>query len=275
MKILRLLLPVLVGVLVFELIALHRKLDKQSAQLERLLAQRAATETVASAANGPLDSTQWHTLADVKIWAKNLDENASTQNIAVAIAEVDDWLIEPKSAGAVQTILAQHLKWLRDRVLYDVQQLHEVALSAKSGGEAAKAYNEAGTLVALFPMNESPAVVEEARKLTAGHRNVGLKLEVAKRVRYNRWATDQLEKAIQGYHEKSSFWSPKKENEELIKSLVATLGEVDPNQLEPSILSLYNYAVELTKDSISEADKVSLAKKMTAPDIRRKLPDDF
>lgn len=275
MKILRLLLPVLVGVLTFELITLHRKLDHQSAQIERLLVPRAATETVVSATNAPLDSAQWHTLADVKEWAKNLDENASTQNIAAAIAEVDEWLFEPKSAAAVQKILVQHFEWLRKRVLYDVQQLHEVALAAKTGAEAAKSYNEAGRLMALFPMSESPAIVEQARSLTTAHRNVGLKLEVAKRVRYNRWAVDQLEKAIQGYHEKSSLWSPKKENPLLMDMLVATLSEVDPNQLEPTILSLYNYAVDLTKDSISEADKVSLAKRMTAPDIRRKLPDDF
>jgi hypothetical protein len=85
----------------------------------------------------------------------------------------------------------------------------------------------------------------------------------------------RIEQAITGYRTKSSFWSPKKENNELISSLVTYLGDVDPNQLEPVVLSLYNYVVEMTKESISEADKLMLAKKLTAPDIRRNHPDDF
>lgn len=272
--------PILVGLLVVTIFVLNRKLDRQAAQLGQLLAPRAATEDIriepgTTAANDLLGSAEWHTVADVEKRFASLGDSATTPDLAAAIAEVDEWLIEPKSSAPVQGLLDHRLAELRQRVLDEVKKTHLVALAAKSGAEATKAYNDAGGLVALFPMNESPAIVEQARGLTAAHRNVGMKLEVAKRVRYNRWAVERLEKAIQGYHAKSSFWSPKKENAELIDSLVTNLGEIDPNQLEPSVLSLYNYAVEMTKDSISEADKVSLAKRLTAPEIVRKLPDDF
>lgn len=275
-----LLLPILIGLLVVILFVLNRKLDRQSAQLERLLMPHAATADIriepgTAAANDLLGSAEWHTLAEVEKRFAALGSSASAPDLATAIADVDEWLIEPKAAAPVQSLLDRRLVELRQRVLDDVKKTHLLALAAKSGAEASKAYNDAGALVALFPMSESPTIVEQARGLTAAHRNVGMKLEVAKRVRYNRWAVERLEKAIQGYHAKSSFWSPKKENTELIDSLVANLGEVDPNQLEPSVLSLYNYAVEMTKDSISEADKVSLAKRLTAPEIRRMLPDDF
>jgi hypothetical protein len=175
----------------------------------------------------------------------------------------------------VQELLNQRQSELRQRVLDDVKKIHLSALTAKSGPEATKAYSDAGSLVALFPMSESASIVEQARSLALAHRIVGIKLEVAKRMRYNRWAVERLEKAIQNYHSKSSFLHPKKENPELMDSLVANVGEIDPNQLEPTVLSLYNYAVEMTKDAISEADKVALTKKLTAPEIQRKIPDDF
>ena len=273
-------LLVVIGLLVITVFALNRTLARQTAQIERLLPSRTASGDVriepgTAVANDMLGPAEWHTLADVEKRFAAANASASTPDLAAAIAEVDEWLIEPKSSAPVQSLLDRRLAELRQRVPDEVKKIHTLALAATSGAEAVKAYNDAGVLVALFPMSESPAIVEQARALTVAHRNVGLKLEVAKRVRYNRWTVDRLEKAIEGYHAKSSFWSPKKENAELIDSLVANLGEVDPNQLEPTVLGLYNYAVELTKDSISEADKVSLAKRLTAPEIRRKLPDDF
>lgn len=275
-----LLIPILTSLLIVTLFVLNQKLDHQAAQLGRLLATRATIgdvriEPETTAANDLVGSAEWHTVADVEKRFAAVATSDSAPALAVAIAEVDEWLIEPKSSAAVQSLLDRRLIDLRKRVLDDVKKTHLLALAAKSGAEATKAYSDAGALVALFPMSGTPSIVEQARGLTTAHRNVGMKLEVAKRVRYNRWTVERLEKAIQDYHAKSSFWSPKKENTALIDSLVTNLGEVDPNQLEPSVLSLYNYAVEMTKDSISEADKVSLAKRLTAPEIRRMLPDDF
>ena len=84
-----------------------------------------------------------------------------------------------------------------------------------------------------------------------------------------------IDYAIWGYNDKSSFLSPKKENKALVDSLVYTLGEVDPVLLEPVVLELYNYVVDLTKGSISEKDKVDLAKRLTDSGIRRKTLGDF
>lgn len=214
-------------------------------------------------------------MADVEKRFTNLGASATTAEIAFAIAEVDKWLIERESAARAQNLIDRQLVDLRKRVLSDVEKLYADALAARTGPEAARTYTKAGALVALFPMSESSDVVEQARLLTAMHRNVGLKLEGAKRLRYNRWAMGKIEKAITDFHKNSSIIHPIDENPLLIASLVANLSNVDPNQLEPTVLSLYNYVIELTKDSISETDKVTLAKKMTALEIRRKTPDDF
>lgn len=60
-----------------------------------------------------------------------------------------------------------------------------------------------------------------------------------------------------------------------MESLVSHLGEVDPIQLEPATLELYNYVIDLTKGSISEKEKVDLAKRLTSPSIKRKTLGDF
>ena len=265
------LILILIGLLVTILFVFNRKLDRQSAQLDHLLTPRGGS----AAAEDLLGPAEGHTLADVEKRFSGVGKGASTPDLAGAIAEVDEWMIDPKSSAPVQDLLNLRQSELRQRVLDDVKKIHLLALTAKSGPEAAKAYNDAGSLVALFPMSESPAILEQARDLALAHRIMGMKLEVAKRMRYNRWAVERLEMAIQGYHAKSSFLHAKKENPELMASLVANVGEIDPNQLEPSVLSLYNYAVEMTKDAISEAEKVSLTKSLTAPEIQRKLPDDF
>lgn len=276
------LVPILIGVLIClmligSLFVLNWKLDRQSTQIEKLVATLAGmkpkqgeTET-----SDLLGSAKWHSLTDVEKLFAAIGVSPSATTLAKSIAEVDEWLIDPKFSIPVQKLLESRLAELRQRVLDEVKNKHILVLSAKTGAEAAKVFNEAGALVALFPMGESHIIIEQARWLNSSHRNIGLKIEVAKRVRYNQWAVIRIEQAIQGYHAKSRFWSPKKENKELIDSLVTYLGEVDPTQLEPSVLGLYNYVIEITKESISEGDKVNLAKRLTAPEIRRSHPDDY
>lgn len=278
MKSLRLfLVPILIGVLIVSLFIVNRKLDRQIAQLEKLVVtladmtpKRGETEP-----SDLLGSAKLHSLADVEKQFAAIGVSTSATTLAKTIAEVDEWLIEPKFSTPVQKLLDIHLAELRQRVIDEVKNKHALALSAKTGADAARVFNEAGVLVALFPMGESSSIVDNARWLTSSHRNVGLKIEVAKRMRYNQWAVTRIEQALQGYHAQSRFLSPKKENAALIDSLVKYLGEVDPNQLEPSVLGIYNYVVEITKESISETDKMNLAKRLTAPEIRRSHSDDF
>lgn len=89
------------------------------------------------------------------------------------------------------------------------------------------------------------------------------------------YVTDRIEGALNGYNENKSFLSPKQENPALIASLVKNLAEVDPSLIEPVVLELYSYVIEMTKSSISDADKIELAKRLTDPVVKRKSLGDF
>jgi len=71
------------------------------------------------------------------------------------------------------------------------------------------------------------------------------------------------------------MWHPTRAKQQESDALVKNLGEVDPNLLEPAVMELYSYAIELTKDDLAEQEKVELAKRLTDPSIHRKTMGDF
>lgn len=167
------------------------------------------------------------------------------------------------------------LKILRKRVLSEVEELHKKALLAKDGNQAAKHHAAAGQVIALFPLSDDKTVLDQARKLTTKQTNLATQIQVLRRQRYNLWAVGQIEKAINGYYENSRTFSPVGENAGLVKSCVEQLSMVDPALLEPSTLELYTYALNLTNQAIREGDKVTLAKGLANPKVKRKSLGDF
>ncbi|MGB2832929.1 MAG: hypothetical protein WBC07_08230 [Methylotenera sp.] len=216
-----------------------------------------------------------HTLDEVNTRLAKLGDNADARALALSISEIDGWLINPTSYTSVKEAVDHQVEILRQKILKEVDVATQNALNAGNGKDAKKYLEEVGVLVSLYPMGESESIINQAKDLTEKHRNLSFKLEGLRRIRYNHWAVIQIEQALNGYHKNKSIWSPKKENAALVSSLVTCLGEIDPNLLEPTVLSLYNYVVDITKESISEKDKVDLAKKLTSQNIQRKMLDEF
>lgn len=213
-------------------------------------------------------------VADVNRLVEKLGEAPSAESLAAAAAELDSWFVKPEEDEQFLKLRSDLDKRVRAHVEKEVTAVHGKALTAESAKQRAELYAEAGRLLALYPLSDNKEVLDGAKHLAADHAEVASRLEVLTRQRYNQWVTQRVAAAIDGYNAKKSYWSPKKENPELIKSLVANLGEVDPVLLEPAVLELYNYVLDLTKSSISEADKVDLARRLTDPKIkRRKLGD--
>jgi len=216
-----------------------------------------------------------HTLDEVNTRLAKLGDNANARALALSISEIDGWLINPTSYTSVKEAIDHQVEILRQKILKEVDVATQNALNAGNGKDAKKYLEEVGVLVSLYPMGESESIINQAKDLTEKHRNLSFKLEGSGRIRYNHWAVIQIEQALNGYHKNKSIWSPKKENAALVLSLVTCLGKIDPNLLEPTVLSLYNYVVDITKESISEKDKVDLAKKLTSQNIQRKMLDEF
>jgi hypothetical protein len=127
----------------------------------------------------------------------------------------------------------------------------------------------------MYPMSEEKGVIEEAKQLSAQQGELAVRLEVVRRQRYNHWAAEQVEQAILDYNNTKSRIPYRTDRDKLVTDLVGNMGAVDPALLEPTVLELYNYVVDLTKAALSEQEKIELAKRMTDPTLKRKTLGDF
>jgi hypothetical protein len=214
-------------------------------------------------------------LSEAEELIKKLGDKPSASGLADAIAAMDEWLINPSEEELFRKFKLDQLGRLRQLVNAEVVAHQEAALRVPSGAAGAKEHAEAGRILTMFPMSDEASVIEEAKQLASRQAEIVSRLEVVRRQRYNRWATEQIEKALDFYNANVSKWNPLNDNAILIGALVENLGELDPVALEPAVLELYNYVVERTKGSISEKNKLELAKRLTDPSIRRKLMGDF
>lgn len=215
------------------------------------------------------------TLDDVRQVFAALGETPSADQIAGTLGMVDS---RPIAEGAAATVRELQLEWiekLRVHVRDEAARLHREAIAAKNGGDAAAKQAEAGRVIALYPLSEKPEVLEEAKRLSAAQMGLSARLETLRRQRYNRWAVDQIEAAVDFYNHNVSRFNPFADNVVLIDKLVQLLGPVDPAALEPVALDLYNYIIERTKGSLSELNKLQLAKRLSDPAIQRKTMGDF
>jgi hypothetical protein len=215
------------------------------------------------------------TAAEAEEAIKKLGDAPTTHQIAICLLELDEWVIRPDDEQSVLRLKQGVAAQLREQVRQEVIEKLRACLSAPSGDESIRIYGEAGQILALYPMSEDQYVIDEAKALSARRIDIANRIDVLRRQRYNQWASRQIESAIDGYNKKSSYWSPMRENGELMDSLVQSLGEIDPVLIEPAVMELYNYVIDLTKGSISEKDKIDLAKRLTDPSISRKTLGDF
>ena len=167
---------------------------------------------------------------------------------------------------------------MRELVRVEVEFHQEAALKSPSGSEALREHSEAGQILVRYPMSEDASIIEGAKRLAYKQSEVLNRIEVIRRQRYNQWATGQIEQALVYYNDNVSS-NPLNGNANLIDPLVRNLREVDPANLEPAVLELYNYVIDRTKGSLSQKNNsrltLELVKRLTDPSIRRKAMGDF
>jgi len=218
---------------------------------------------------------QFHTTKEAQQIVAKLGTSPTAENLAKALGQLDEWLVKPEEEAAFTEFKRSQLSVLRKQIEKELHDLHTQALNAPNGEEAATIDMRAGQLLSLFPMGTEPATIVLAQKLSREHANVGTRLQSIQRQRYNQWATNRIEAAIDGYNKNASYRHPIDENPKLIESLVDNLKEVDPLLLEPVVLDLYNYVIDLTRKSVSENDSVNMAKRLSSADNKRKSLGDF
>jgi len=250
---------------------LDAKIAALDVKLDKLLGATSAEDGFSPL---PTD-TEVRTAADAKQAIKKLGTTPGAEKLAAALAAIDAWTVKPEQEKEFREYKLTLAAQLRKSVKGEVVALQKAALDAAAGSDGAKKHSEAGRILALYPMSEDKAVIEEAKLLSSQQGELAVRLEVIRRQRYNHWAAERIEAAIDGYNSTASRVPYRTDREKLVASLVDKMGAVDPALLEPTVLDLYNYVVDLTKGALYEAEKITLAKQMTDPTISRKTLGDF
>jgi hypothetical protein len=257
---------------------INDELAKLHIEIQNLVAASSAQRSSIEVNEPPpsrVEEDKPHNVSEAATVIAAIPTIATAKEVAQTLADLDGWTINPEQEKAFVDMKLQLAVRLRTRVKEEVLALQQAALSASTGVEGLAKHSEAGETLALYPMSQDEAVLKEAKELSGRQTELAVRLEVIRRQRYNLWATQQIEAAINDYNKNSSYWSPEKENKALIDALVKNLGPVDPALLEPIVFELYNYVVQRTKDSISEPEKSDLAKRLTDPSNQRKTFGDF
>jgi hypothetical protein len=220
------------------------------------------------------EKVQYRTMQEVRDSVKSLGDNPSGDQLAKKLAELDSWFVKPDDQPQLSDCTTTLIYQLRAQVRKEVGQLQELALQKQNSTEAFKTHAEAGRILALYPMSDSKPVVEAAKRLSASQVELAGRIEMIRRQRYNRWAAERIEEAVSYYNDNVKT-NPLANNPQLIDPLVEKLGEIDPSMIEPVVLELYNYVLDRTKSSLSEGNKIELAKRLTDPAIKRKMLGDF
>jgi hypothetical protein len=221
------------------------------------------------------EDLRFSTIADATNLVKSLGEQPTSEKLAEVIARIDMWLMKPEDETAIMTFKGAQQARLRGLIGAEVEAHQTAALKATSGSEALREHSAAGQILVRYPISEDASIIAEVKRLASQQAEVLNRIEVIRRQRYNRWAIGQIEQALDYYNKNVSRFNPFNDNAVLIDSLVTNLGEVDPANLEPAVLELYNYVIDRTKGSLSEQNKLELAKRLTDPSIRRKAMGDF
>jgi hypothetical protein len=169
----------------------------------------------------------FHTKRDAELLISDLGTDPKAEQLAQALAIIDTWIAIPEESEQLQEFKIAQIVALRHTVQREVRALHAQALKSKTGSEAAGHHSKASQVLALFPMDTTETVLDEARKLSLQHAEVGSRLDVIRRQRYNAWAMGQIEETIKSINAIASSFSTA-DNPKTIEATVRGLGEIDP-----------------------------------------------
>jgi hypothetical protein len=252
-----------------------REVSQARNDIQIVLSKLRAAEDSLVEEPGADQEVRFATVSDAESLVQKLKGSPSASQLAETLVVLDGWLVSPTEEDRFKQYKLGQQSRLRQLVKAEVSAHQKAALRAATSADGVKEHAEAGRILAMYPMSDDPSVVEEAKLLASRQAEMVSRLEALRRQRYNRWATGQIENALDFYNANVSHYNPFNDNAVLIDALVKNLGEVDPAGLEPAVLELYNYVIDRAKGSISEKNKLELAKALTDPSVHRKTLGDF
>ena len=193
--------------------------------------------------------------------------------MAPVLAEVDQWIYASDEEEAAKRKLGKITDRFRELIEDAIERRLRGAVTSKNGTEATAALEEVNELLSIYPAPMTDGQRTRLREVTESILDSSRRVGEIRRLRYNTWATSQIEKALGSYHEHTRWRDAK--DDVFVRSCVDALKDIDPASLDPVVMDLYSYALNLTIAKIGESSRITLAKKLTDPSIERKSPSNF
>ena len=212
-------------------------------------------------------------LRDAEKLFADLGDRSNAKALAEAVATIDLWITSPEESKALQEFKGAKIAELRMLVKKEVDELCKKALSASDGTAATKHHAEASQILAYFPMDTTQTIIDEARELSTKLAQVGVKIDLLRRQRYNAWAINQISTTLDELAKSSSFTTS--DNPKIMSQVNASLGPIDPMLLEPVVLQLYSTALEQAKSCLSTQQGIELGTRLINSSSQRKGYGDF
>jgi len=198
---------------------------------------------------------------------EKLGDDSTAKDIANVLAIARDIQPPRKDRNSFRGIEVKLIGQLRQKVKAEVSELHEKALKSSSYREGYRLSRNSGVVLALYPMSEDPSVMEEAEELSLRQTELIRRLELIRRQRYNYWAAQQLEKALNVLRQY--------QNKEGMEFAVKYLRVIEPKFLEPAVSSVYSYTTNEMMKEFKGADKAKIAKMLTDTSTFRRGLEGF
>lgn len=255
------------------IVAMGRQVEAQPATTKAAL--REIEELIAARDSDPLfgEAVELRTAADIEQRTNQLGPNASIEETAAVLGEVDQWFFSEAEEAAVHGKLAELTDKLRDLIEGKIELLLVDAVGAETGNEAAAIISQANDLLALYPASMTTANKENLSELAQSILKASQRVEEIRRLRYNAWAINQIGDGLAAYERvKGRVFN---DDVRLVNVCHQHLKEIDPLYLEPVALDLYNHVIGLTAKKVNDDSRVRLAQGFADPGTVRKTPLDF
>jgi hypothetical protein len=252
------------------LVGANQRIESLKDQVEKLQRLVQQPEEFLDPAAGP----EVRSILEAEKLFNDLGNSPTATQLAAALEAVNEWIFAPAALDAFQRLKANKLALLRKLVKTEVEALHQQALNSESGAKAVKSHAEASRILALYPIDSTRAVLDEARNLSSRHSEVRIRIDVIRRQRYNAWALDRITEAMKEINAIASSFTTS-DNPKIIEATVRHLGEIAPLLLEPVVSQLYNYVVEQASTKVNSDQKLELGRRLIDPSIKRKAYGDF
>lgn len=228
----------------------------------------------------PLQEVELKNVGDIDKRLRMAGTNIGIEEFSKVITEVDEWFFVPEDEAEATKKIETMTQTLRNKIDKEVTGLSKEALESPNGKTAAEKMSRINTLLTLYPSPVTNVQRENLNQTTSFILSTSKRVEELQRLRYNKWAIEQIKNELLQYRKLRKVESVSDirkvlvtDKDELLKNCVDYLRVINPALLEPSALDLYSYAYGLTKDALGSDDSrlIKLAEGLSNLKVRWNL----